>query len=696
MFRPAAILSILAALSTAASADVSGTQTLTANTTLNLDSGTTGASGGDLVWDGSTLKPQGSAGIFNFLTSGSLTTGQALFNSMTQSTLSSLSTLVYSNPGLGGASLLPGEVFGVHTNGGNYAKVLATANSGGSLTLQYVTYTSSGGGNSTGNGNGTGTGSSTGTNTASGTAPSITAVENAATNIPPGLPNSAIAQGSMFVVKGSNLGPATIAIATAFPLTTAIGGTSIKVTVNGTTVDAIMYYSLAAQIAAILPSKTPTGTGTLTVSYNGQSATAPIAVTKSNIGIFTVSQSGTGDAIAFLNSDSALITPTHAANAGDVVIFWGTGLGPVSSDETQPAVQSDLTGVPLQVFLGGKQANVLFRGRNACCSSVDTVYVSIPDGLSGCAVSVNMQIGNLISNTTTIAVASNGRTCTPVSSTTTGLAGTNPLRFGGIVLERSVVSSSTGASTFTEKADTASAIFEKITPSSSGSATGSQIDVNSYGSCTVSFRTSGGNTPTGTPTVQYLDAGDSIAMTAPFGNRTLAKSSPGGGVTLYGASVDQTATTFTAGQYTFTGPGGADVGPFTATYTMPAPFVWTNQTSITSVNRASGVSITWSGGDPSGYVSIAGTSVAYGSSASNSTTASFICTARVSDGSFTVPPIVLLGLPPSSAAPGSAVVLPGTLAVTNVGTPGSFPAPSGIDYASVSSVFIYGESVTYQ
>jgi uncharacterized protein (TIGR03437 family) len=684
MFRCASILAILASISIVASAEVSGTKTLTATTALNLDTGVTSTSGGDLLWNGSTLVPQGTAGLFNFLTSGD--TGPLLFASITQDTLSKLSTAVYTKTGVGGASAVAGSVYGVHTNGGNYAKILVTSNSGGSLGLQFVTFTSSGGGTPPGGGGG------------AGTAPTITAVENAATNIPPGVPNSPIAQGSLFVVKGSNLGPASVAIATAFPLTTSIGGTSIKVTVNGTTVDAIMYYSLAAQVAAILPSKTPTGTGTLTVSYNGQSASAPIVVTQSNIGIFTVSQSGTGDAIVFLNSDNGLITPTHAVNVGDVVIFWGTGLGPVSSDETQPAVQSDMTNVPLQVFIGGKQANVLFRGRSSCCSSVDVIAVTVPDGLSGCAVSVNMQIGNMISNTTSIATASNGRTCTPLSSTTpTGVTGTAPYRFGGIVLERIVETTSTGSSTIVSKSDSATGIFEKVTPSSTAAPTGAQIDVNSYGSCTVSFRTGNtGNTGSNTGTVQYLDAGASIAMAAPFGNRTLVKSSPGGGITLYSATLDQTATTLAPGVYTFTGPGGADVGAFTANYTMPAPFVWTNQANITTVTRSSGLNITWTGGDPAGYVTIAGSSTAFGTTAATTTTVGFTCTARVSDGNFSVPPIVLLGLPASAAAPGGTVVVPGALAVTHIGGATSFNPPSGIDFASIVSVFEFGGTVLYQ
>lgn len=138
MIRSAFLLLILSFL---ASADISGTKTLTATTALNLDTGNTSSSGGDLLWNGSTLVPQGTAGIFNFLVSGS--TGTTLFGSLTQSNLSVLSNSVYTSTGLGGASLVVGVVFGVHTNGGNYAKVLVTSNSGGSLGLQFVTFTSS-------------------------------------------------------------------------------------------------------------------------------------------------------------------------------------------------------------------------------------------------------------------------------------------------------------------------------------------------------------------------------------------------------------------------------------------------------------------------------------------------------------------------------------------------------------------------
>src|SRR5690348_778538 len=81
-------------------------------------------------------------------------------------------------------------------------------------------------------------------------APAVFNVQNAVTNIPQGLPNAQIAPGSLFVVKGSGLGPANIAVASAAFQTTTLSGTSVAVTSGGTTVNAPMYYTSATQVAA--------------------------------------------------------------------------------------------------------------------------------------------------------------------------------------------------------------------------------------------------------------------------------------------------------------------------------------------------------------------------------------------------------------------------------------------------------------
>src|SRR6202167_4586696 len=102
-------------------------------------------------------------------------------------------------------------------------------------------------------------------------APAIVGVYNAASWIPVSLPNSGVAQGAIFTVTGTGLGPATLQQVQSYPLPTTQGlaGTTIQVTVGTVTENCIMVYTSAAQVAAILPSATPVGTGTLTLSYQG-------------------------------------------------------------------------------------------------------------------------------------------------------------------------------------------------------------------------------------------------------------------------------------------------------------------------------------------------------------------------------------------------------------------------------------------
>ena len=65
-------------------------------------------------------------------------------------------------------------------------------------------------------------------------------VTNNASYLSSGLPNSGIAQGSIFAIFGGGLGPTSLQQATRFPLPTDLGGTSVKVTVGTTTVNAII------------------------------------------------------------------------------------------------------------------------------------------------------------------------------------------------------------------------------------------------------------------------------------------------------------------------------------------------------------------------------------------------------------------------------------------------------------------------
>lgn len=189
------------------------------------------------------------------------------------------------------------------------------------------------------------------------------AAVNVASYANPNLPNGNIAQGSMFAVFGTNIGPAAVATVSAFPLPTTLGGTSIKVTSGGVTVDCIMIASTASQVAAVLPSRTPVGDGMLTLTFNGQAgAPIPIKVVAHSFGTFGINQAGSGPGV-LTNAINPLSRNTifNSALAGEMWDIWGTGLGAVQGEEAAGALPGDLP-YNTQVLVGSTpRASALSR-----------------------------------------------------------------------------------------------------------------------------------------------------------------------------------------------------------------------------------------------------------------------------------------------------------------------------------------------
>src|SRR5215831_17099699 len=242
-----------------------------------------------------------------------------------------------------------------------------------------------------------------------GASPSITGIFNAASWAPSGMTNGDIAQGSIFVVTGSDLGPATLIAASNYPLSTTqgLGGTTIQVVVGSQGFDCIMVYSSSTQVAAILPSRTLTGSGTLNLTSQGSRATFPIKVVAGSFATFTANQRGYGPGI-FTDTSFRLKSPVSPAHPGDVLVAWGTGIGATTGDETLPPPQVDLkTGA--EVFVGGKPSTILYGGRGSS-PGLDQINFTVPDGVSGCFVSVVVRVRSVISNFATLAVAPACRT----------------------------------------------------------------------------------------------------------------------------------------------------------------------------------------------------------------------------------------------------------------------------------------------
>src|ERR1700678_619992 len=98
-----------------------------------------------------------------------------------------------------------------------------------------------------------------------------------------------------------------------------------------------------------------------------------------------------------------MLNPAHP---GQTLILWGSGLGAVTGDETEPPVQIDL-GTGVQVSVEGQPATVLYGGRGSS-PGLDQINFVVPAGVSGCRTSVAVTVKGVVGNITTIAIAPAG------------------------------------------------------------------------------------------------------------------------------------------------------------------------------------------------------------------------------------------------------------------------------------------------
>lgn len=158
----------------AALADLSETTILQTNSSINLDTGAIANSGGDLLWNGSTLAPQGNAkarSLPNLGANGFDLLPQSYFDGGSKATP------------IAASALTPGDGLAVTTNSGKTAKMLILGNRGGLLSIKFTTFGA----------------------TAPAGVPTITQILNNSSQIPFGYPNYGIAPSSVFVVTGAGL-----------------------------------------------------------------------------------------------------------------------------------------------------------------------------------------------------------------------------------------------------------------------------------------------------------------------------------------------------------------------------------------------------------------------------------------------------------------------------------------------------------
>ena len=171
-----------------------------------------------------------------------------------------------------------------------------------------------------------------------------------------------IAQGSMFIVFGESLGPAQLVQASSYPLNNQLAGTSITVMSGTAILSCPMVYTAFGVAAAILPSNTPPGAATVTLTYNGQPSPFParFTVAPSAVGIYTTTSSGLGPGV-FTALDGTEKNFTITAKPNEAVTAWATGLGPITGGDN--VLPSSFPNFPnVQVFVGSQMANLDLRG----------------------------------------------------------------------------------------------------------------------------------------------------------------------------------------------------------------------------------------------------------------------------------------------------------------------------------------------
>jgi len=441
--------------------------------------------------------------------------------------------------------------------------------------------------------------------------------------------------GSLAVAPGSNMlifsggfpvGPPIAQTSVRFPLVTMLAGTSVRVTVNGISLDAYILGAEAQWVRALLPSSTPIGDGQLVVTYDGRTSVPyRLTVRERGFGIYGGGWCGPTSAPsrpsfcvdrAVQNIDAAGNVSTNSlvapARPGQLVTLWGTGLGFASGDEAAGPIPGQLRIAGLQVLFGGRPAKIVYSGRSGCCAGMDEIIFEVPLGIEGCNVPVWVRYteDGSASGDVFVSVASGTRAC----SDPDGLSESEVRKLSAGNLKAAEI-------WFTTMGSYWSANFGKA----------SQTGVIAFGSCGNIWGEGFAAMPD--PGSQF-NAGATLNFQMLHGGTFTATRSENG---YYNGPFDSPPE---PGEYRLdNGQGGPALGPFQASFSIPdSALLWTNRDEFGAA-KSDGLTVSWSVADPAvGHIEIYG-SLAVDGETNGSTV--FTCAERPDKGSFSIPASVL-------------------------------------------------------
>ncbi|HLK21187.1 MAG TPA: hypothetical protein VKT81_19685 [Bryobacteraceae bacterium] len=519
-------------------------------------------------------------------------------------------------------------------------------------------------------------------------------VVNSASFLAPGLPAGSIAQGSIFTIFGSALGPAAGVQVSSFPLGNTLSGVSITVTQGSTVVNAIPLYVRQDQINALMPSNAPLGWVSVRVTHNNAfSNPSPVYVVHDSPGIYTSTGSGGGEAAVSNVETNGTLTPNSnkaSAKPGQTVQMFLTGLGPITTPDNQaPPANSPTT--PVEVWVGGISATVTYSGRSPCCSGLDQFDFVIPNNApTGCWVPIQIRTTKAnLSNGVSMAIAAKGGACgDPENPLTSGIV--NGGAIGELWLTRSAVHQDVG---LTNPIDIIGDTLDYIAQKQPGGPFVSppMLAAPPPGTCAL-YGGIGDYWGTGkladATSFTALDAGSAFTVNGPGGKQTVSLAFNTAPLGSQMPIWQQPNTLYLApGNYTVSGTGGADVGGINVSIPVAAPLTWTNRDQTTNVSRSQPLTVSWSGA-PSGHgVAILGEN----SDLRTNSSAVFYCVAPAGATSFTIPPQVLAFIPPSRPNP-----LDSTGIIFVISSSSVSLSAKGLDVGLASSTYKTGKTVVFQ
>ena len=371
---------------------------------------------------------------------------------------------------------------------------------------------------------------------------------------------------------------------------------------------------------------------------------------------------------------------------GEQATLWGSGLGSLDGD--------------IQVFINDKQASIVDKQRADCCSGVERIVFTVPDGVEGCSLPVAVKTGEVTNLVAVVSVSADGVFCPDRNGfTAEDLAKAKEqgyLKAGYMFLMRyaeptSGQSLDIGWANFTQIA------YEQIRDYRGR--TSQAVP----GACSI-VTTDGFQSSSlgGMPGLDFfddfypfgdtsLDAGPMLNLTGPSGTQQMQSVAPGLYSNVFFNFTNPLQSYLAPGNYTLdNGGGGAQVAGFRAELRIDPPVAFTNVPN--SIPRSQDLVVNWTGGGANDRVLIVGMSGKLGSGPLDVVFGITSCYEQASKGKLTIPSSMLSQMP-AAGNDGTSMAL---LFMYNTSMSQRFQPSSGLDAGYVMSLTYSGKPVSFE